>query len=451
MQQNIIGIRREDLSKKGEKRVAIPPNMAADIVAMGHSLLVQPAANPETGEVKRAFTDADFAKAGAIITEDLSSAQVIFGLKEVGIPYLIPQKAYLFFSHTHKGQVKNRQLLQTLVNQENTLIDYELIADDKKQRVLTAFTYFAGYAGMIDSMWALGQRLNKEGIPHPFRAIPQSIEKEDLGLIEDLIRKVGIEIEEQGLPVDRPPLITCFLGNGKTSHGAQQIYDLLPAEEIKFADLPKVFRTGSRNKVYKLVLDIPDMFRFRPDSEYHLESLSFDEKFQLYLREPDQFESNIDQVFPYCTMMMNCIIWSPEFPRLISREDAAPLYEHAQTLRVIGDITCDPEGAIQFSQETWIDDPVFTYDPYTDESWDGFEAEGITVMAVTNLPCEFSADASTGFGHNLASVLEGILKADFNATSPKASGLPLAVQRAVILWKGKFTPSFAYMEDYLAE
>ena len=38
-----------------------------------------------------AFKDADFAEAGAVITEDLLSAQVIFGLKEVGIPYLIPQ------------------------------------------------------------------------------------------------------------------------------------------------------------------------------------------------------------------------------------------------------------------------------------------------------------------------------------------------------------------------
>ena len=41
-------------------------------------------------------------KAGAQITDDLSSADIIFGVKEVDISTLIKDKTYLFFSHTSK-------------------------------------------------------------------------------------------------------------------------------------------------------------------------------------------------------------------------------------------------------------------------------------------------------------------------------------------------------------
>jgi alpha-aminoadipic semialdehyde synthase len=447
--RNKIGIRREDLSKKGEKRVAITPSLAASVLLPEHTVLIQPAVHPETGELKRAFSDESYAAAGAQITEDISGARIIFGLKEVEVSRILPEKVYYIFSHTHKSQPKNREMLRAMAGQKTTLIDYELIADSKDHRLLTAFTYFAGYAGMIDSMWALGQRLKREGISHPFAAIPQSIEKEDLGRIEELVRQVGIEIKTKGLPVALPPLITCFLGNGKTSHGAQQIYNLLPAERIQAEDLPAVFQAGDRNKVYQLVLDIPDMYRLKKDSPYAGQVFSFADFFRLYLQEPNHFESDLARIFPWCTMMMNCIIWAPEYPRLLNRAATREWYAGAQTLRVIGDITCDPEGAIQFSRETWIDDPVFTYDPETQTSEKGFLSGGITVMAVTNLPCEFSADASAGFSKNLEQILPDIVSADYEADSPAESGLPASVQHAVILWKGELAERYRYLDSYL--
>ncbi len=76
---------------------------------------------------------------------------MIFGLKEIDTDRILPNKTYLFFSHTHKGQQKNRTLLQTLVKNNSTVIDYELIRTDKNIRLVTAFTYNAGYAGMVDS------------------------------------------------------------------------------------------------------------------------------------------------------------------------------------------------------------------------------------------------------------------------------------------------------------
>ncbi len=132
--KNIIGVLREGLSKKGEKRVAVTPEYAKQIVEWGYKLIVQPAAHPETGENKRAFNDEDYNNAGAEISEDLSPADVIFGLKEIDVDRIFPNKTYLFFSHTHKGQKKNRTMLKTLVENNSTVIDYELIRNDKNVR-----------------------------------------------------------------------------------------------------------------------------------------------------------------------------------------------------------------------------------------------------------------------------------------------------------------------------
>ena len=70
--KNVIGIIREGLSKKGEKRVAITPVYAKQIIDWGHHLIVQPAVNPKTGEIKRVFPDILYKRAGAEINEDLS-------------------------------------------------------------------------------------------------------------------------------------------------------------------------------------------------------------------------------------------------------------------------------------------------------------------------------------------------------------------------------------------
>ena len=69
-------------------------------------------------------------------------------------------------------------------------------------------------------------------------------------------------------------------------------------------------------------------------------------------------------------------------------------------------------------------------------------------MAVTNLPCEFSADASRQFSDDLAPLLKQIISADYNK-SFEESNLPPEIKRAVILWKGKFTKKYSYMKEYL--
>lgn len=94
------------------------------------------------------------------------------GIKEVKVSDLIPYKSYIFFSHTHKGQAQNLNLLTKICQSGITLYDYELIKDkDNQNKRLVAFGSFAGSAGMINILHGLGDRLLSRGIRSPFLVI----------------------------------------------------------------------------------------------------------------------------------------------------------------------------------------------------------------------------------------------------------------------------------------
>ncbi len=61
----------------------------------------------------RIFPDSQYENAGAIITDDLSDADVLLGVKRVkNEDDLIPNKTYMFFAHVIKGQPQNMGLLK---------------------------------------------------------------------------------------------------------------------------------------------------------------------------------------------------------------------------------------------------------------------------------------------------------------------------------------------------
>lgn len=449
--KNIIGIMREGISKRGEKRVAITPHYAKEITNLGHRLIIQSAKHPKTGELKRAFPDSDYKKAGAEISEDLSSAKVVFGLKEIHHTRILPDKAYYFFSHTHKGQIKNRLMLKTLVENRATLIDYELIRDDRDNRLITAFTYNAGYAGMVDTLWTLGKRIKMYGISNPFEDVPQAVEGQDLLRVKNILKRVAHKIEHTGTPKNIPPIIVCFLGKGKTAFGAREIFDILPHENILLNELKKTFNEGSRKKIYALQLGPEEIYRLNKthtESSVVFDKMLIRDKRQFYFEHPDYFESNLDQVLPYITVLMNCIAWSPQYPRSVTKALLKKIYSQYKTLIAIGDITCDPNGSIEFSKETWIDDPVYIYNPETGEIKNGFDGDGVAVMAVTNLPCEFSSDASSQFSDDVSPFIKSIVSANYKENI-RESNLPEEIKRAIILWKGKFTSDFEYMMEFI--
>lgn len=114
-----IAILRE-CKNKWERRCSLTPNEVTQICKGGITVLVQPSTN-------RCYSDDEFIDAGATIQEDVSTATVIFGVKEVPMENLMANKTYFFFSHTIKAQDYNMPLLDKLLALNIRMVDFECI------------------------------------------------------------------------------------------------------------------------------------------------------------------------------------------------------------------------------------------------------------------------------------------------------------------------------------
>src|SRR5678816_3288435 len=68
----------------------------------------------------RCFKDREYSNAGIEVQEDVKDCDVLLGIKEVPVDMLIPEKTYLFFSHTKKMQPYNQKLLQSIISNNIT-------------------------------------------------------------------------------------------------------------------------------------------------------------------------------------------------------------------------------------------------------------------------------------------------------------------------------------------
>ena len=432
-----IGIRRED-KNLWEKRTPIIPAHAGELINR-HSIEVF----LQSSSI-RVFKDEDYAREGAQIKEDLSECPVIFALKEIPLNVFQNEKTYLFFSHTIKGQKYNMPMLKKMMELRCSLIEYEKITDEKGQRLIF-FGPQAGQAGMIETLSALGKKLDLEGIENPFMTVKQAYEYGSLVEAKEEIRKLGWEIHKQGIDRSLVPFICGFAGYGRCSQGAQEIYDLLPVEVIKPEELESFVASGnfSSNRVYKVVFK----------EEHMVKPVSSSAKFNLkdYYQKPGKYRSVFDRYLPSLIMLFNCIYWTDEYPRFVSKNSIKDLFqkEASPRLRIIGDISCDIGGSIEFTEKaTTPSDPVFVYDPMADRIIDGIEGRGVAVMAIDNLPAEIPLESSVFFSTAIKPYIPEIALADYR-TSFKNCRLPDPIKKAVVLYKGELTPDYEYMKKFI--
>ncbi len=433
---NTIGIRHEDKYVM-ERRVAIIPEHVKKLVEeQGLEILVE-------SSKKRIFTDDEFAEAGAKIVKDVRKAPVIFGVKEMPIDYFEDGKTYIFFSHTIKGQEYNMPLLKRMVEKKINLIEYEKVTDDEGRRLIF-FGRFAGLAGMINSLWSLGQRLMEYGIETPFLKIQQAHHYNSLEDAKKVISEVGEDIAEHGLPVELMPLTIGFTGYGNVSNGAQEIAGLLPIKEVSPQELLTLKDRDDlpNNVLYKVVFKEWDMSV--PKNE--------NDKFELqdYYKHPEKYKGIFEQYLPHLTVLMNCMYWDDRYPRIITKEWVKKAFENGTPkLTVIGDVTCDPDGSIEITHKgTEIEDPVFVYNPDTGEATMGFQGKGILVMAVDILPSELPRESSISFSNALFKYIKPIATADYSVSFEELD-MPGPIKRAMILHNGNFTPDFEYMKEFI--
>lgn len=430
----VLGIRRED---KGEfeRRAPLSPDQVAQAIRQ-HQLQIQ-----VQSSTVRVFADDEYRAAGATVVPHLQGCDMIMGVKEIPEHLIEPGQAYLFFSHTIKAQPHNMPMLKRIQQCGGTLLDYERITDDTGRR-LVFFGYHAGLAGMVDSLWTVGQRLKAMRWETPFRHMELAFHYRDLTHAVADVERVGREIGHHGLPKALSPFIIGITGYGNVSRGAQFVVNHLPTQSVAPEELAGLFSTGGDpRKVYVCVFEERHFARLRDGGAFDLKG---------YLADPEPYEGCFAQYLPYLRLLVNCIYWEPRFPRLVSRSDIQHLHRsHRLRLGGIGDISCDIDGSIELTTKaTTQRSPLLVYDPRTDAVTEGIAGPGLAVMAIDNLPAELPRDSTEHFGHSLAQFLPAL--AGIQTGMPfDAANLPGPLRRATIVWNGQLVPEYGFLAEHL--
>ena len=427
-----LGIIRET-KNKWERRVPLNPMAVQELINKGFGVTIQPSEN-------RIYKDAEFKDAGAQLSTDLSDCDFIIGVKEIPMKDLIPKKPHLFFSHTIKGQDYNMPLLQKILDDNITLLDYEKIEDDQNRR-LVFFGKFAGDAGMVDTLHGLGQRLKQQfNIETPFLKIKHSYQYESVADAIDQISLIGKEIEENGLPAEITPLNIFLLGYGHVAQGCQEILTALPIVEISPDQLEENSQNYEDNKIYLTVFKEEHLVERKDGAEFDLLD---------YFQNNEKYKSRLEQYLPYCSVYMNAIYWTPDCPVFLPNSYLKSIQDKKPKLIIIGDITCDIEGSVQATlKSTMPDIPTYIYNPADGKITDGYKGNGFAIMAVDNLPCEFPKEASDTFSKALMPFMEKMLLNDYSREIAD-SILPNEIKTACIAHRGKLEDEYKYLEEFI--
>jgi alpha-aminoadipic semialdehyde synthase len=334
-------------------------------------------------------------------------------------------------------------MLAKILEQRCTLIDYEKVSDEDGRRLIF-FGRFAGLAGMIDSLWALGRRFSVEQIRTPLAEIEPAHAYDSLDDAKAAIRAAGSRIATNGLPPEVSPLVIGIAGYGNVASGVREILAELPTRELEPRNLATIGSDAVHNCIYQTT--------FR--EEHLVEPVDRDRDFDLqdYYDRPQGYRSTTGAYLPHLSVLMNCNYWDARYPRLVTKAQIADLFsaDPAPRLRVIGDLGCDVEGAIECTLEcTEPKDPVYVFDPATGEIESGVSGHGPVVLAVDILPAELPRESSEEFSSALASYIPALARADYSVDFEDLD-LPPELRRAVIAHRGRLTPDYSYLEEHLA-
>lgn len=357
----------------------------------------------------RAFPDREYTDAGIPVVEDLSDCDIIMGVKEINIEDLIPNKKYLFFSHTIKKQPYNRELLRAILDRKIQLIDYEVLKDKHNKRII-GFGRYAGIVGCYNAFLTYGLKNN-------LYTLKPAHECHDRKEMEEELHKVL-------LPSGTKIVLTGF---GRVGHGAREVIDLLPITEVS----PEEFLADSFEGAVFTHLDTEDYYAPKNGGEFV--------KSEFYAN-PSGYKSVFSRYANTADMYVACHFWSNKSPVILSAED---LQNPKRKLTVIADISCDVKGPIASTiRPSKIGDSIYGYDPDTEKETDFRDPDAIAVMAVDNLPCELPRDASQDFGTELIrQVFPALFGDDPDKIIERASETDL---------HGRLMPLFEYLSDYVA-
>jgi alanine dehydrogenase len=396
-----IGILREG-KMPPDNRVPLTPEQCAEIQEKfsGVSVVVQPS-------TARCFTDSEYTTMGIQVKEDINDCDILLGVKEVNTEDFIAEKTYLFFSHTIKKQKYNRKLLQTAIEKNIQLIDYEVLTDKEGSRII-GFGRFAGLVGTYSGLRAFGLRNKLFDIKPAHRC-------NDLQEMLSVLDTVQL-----------PPVKIAVTGDGRVAGGVLEILNHM-----------KIMRVSPEAYLKEVEFHAPVFVQLLPlNYARRTDGAAFELKH--FFNHPEQYENAFLPFSGVTDILIAAAFWDPKAPVLFTTED---MKKENFRIRVISDITCDIEGSIPSTKKaSTIALPYYDYNPATGELEPAFSSEkNITVQAVDNLPNELPKDASSDFGRNLIDkVFPSLLGDDVDGI----------VKRATITKDGSLTERFSYLQDF---
>ena len=354
----------------------------------------------------RIFPDNQYKEIGFETTEDMSSCDVLFGVKEVPVAALIPNKKYFFFSHTIKKQPYNRDLLNAILDKNITLYDHETIIKENGTRLI-GFGRYAGIVGAYNGFRALGLKNESFNLP---KAVTLDSRQELIAALN------GIEL---------PNLKILLTGNGKVAYGAKEMLDAMHIKKVSVAEyISQTFK----EPVYCLV-DVLD---------YNKRKEGTNTNNKHFYTHPETYVSDFMRFAKVTDFFIAGHYYGNGAPYLFSRENAKSVDFN---IKFVADISCDVDGPVASTlRASTIADPIYGYNPITESEVDFKDKDAIVVMAVDNLPCELPKDASEGFGEMF---LENVIPAFFNGDKDGV------LKRAKMTENGKLTERFSYLQAYI--
>ncbi|TRX20461.1 NAD(P)-dependent oxidoreductase [Flavobacterium franklandianum] len=386
-----------------DRRVVFTPDELARLKQLHRGIVVK----VESSDM-RAFSDEEYRNMGIEVTNDISDCEVFFGVKEVPVENLIPNKSYFFFSHTIKKQPHNRKLLQALLAKNIDFYDHETIVNEHNIRLI-GFGKYAGFVGAYNSFRAFGLKFELFKLP---KAAALSGKQDMISHLKRLVL---------------PPIKIVNTGTGKVGSGVKEILDAIKIKEVSVEN----YLTKNYTQPVYVQIDVLD-YNVRKDGQV----LDFNDFFQ----NPQDYVSNFERFTKVSDIYITGHFHSNEAPDILTRE---MLKSKDCKIKVVADISCDVDSSIACTlRSSTIEEPLYGYLPTENKEVDVFHPAAIVVMAVDNLPCELPKAASEGFGEMF---MEHVIPAFFNGDK---EGI---LKRAKITKKGKLTPRFSYLQDYVDE
>lgn len=394
-----IGILREE-KMPADKRVVFSPTQCKRIIEENPDLEIF----VQTSNI-RCFKDAEYTDLGITIVDCLNECDFLFGIKEVPKEKLIPNKTYLFFSHTIKAQEYNRELLKEMINLNIRMIDYEVLKYDNGSRIL-GFGRYAGIIGAYNGLLTYGLKKQLYSLKPAHKCI-------DRKEMEEELRNIKLTNER-------------FLvsGKGRVGSGILETINLLGVKEVGINDYLNL------KFDYPIFLNIDVM-------DYNERKDGNSSDFNDFISNPSDYKSSFMKYAKHTDVYIAGHYYGSGAPYLFTRDDVkSPDFN----ISVVADVSCDIDGPVATTiRPSKINSPIYGYNPLTESEDNFLNKDIIAVMAVDNLPCELPKDSSEDFGDNLIKSIIPIISSNNNI-----------IEGATICKNGDLTENYEYLREFVS-